>query len=153
MKKDVVVVGLGNTLMTDEGIGSVVVGSFLARQKDFPSVEFVDAGTGGMALLHIIAGRKKAILIDCAIMGTEPGTIRRFTPEEVKNIKQLSHYSLHEADVLKIIEMSRELGQCPQKIVIYGIEPKRVESGRQLSETLSARLPEYTETIADELCR
>jgi hydrogenase maturation protease len=151
MKKDVVVVGLGNILMTDEGIGCVIAGHFISRQEKYPGVEFVDAGTGGMSLLHIISGRKKVVIIDCALMGTEPGTIRRFTPEQVQSVKKLSHYSLHEADVLKIIEMARKLGQCPEEIVIFGIEPQRIQQGRELSETLSEKLTEYIKTIEKEL--
>ncbi len=151
LKKDVVVVGLGNILMADEGIGCVIAGLLLARQEEYPSVEFIDIGTGGMSLLHIISGRGKVIIIDCAAMGTEPGTIKRFTPEQAKNVKQLSHYSLHEADVLKVIEMSRQLGRCPETIVIFGIEPQQIQQGRKLSETLSAKLTEYINTIEKEL--
>ncbi len=152
MNKDVVVVGLGNTLMADEGIGCVIASRFLSQQEKYPGVEFIDAGTGGMSLLHIISGRGKVIIIDCAIMGTEPGTIKRFTPEEAKSVKQLSNYSLHEGDVLKIIEMARKLGQYPEQIIIFGIEPQRIETGRQLSERLSAKLTEYTKIISEELC-
>jgi hydrogenase maturation protease len=151
MKKDVVVVGLGNTLMADEGIGCVIADHFLGQKEKYPGVEFVDAGTGGMNLLHIISGRKKVIIIDCAVMGTEPGTIKRFTPEQGRSVKQLSHYSLHEADVLQIIEMARRLGECPETTVIFGIEPGRVEHGRELSEALSRRLSEYIKTIEKEL--
>jgi len=151
MKSDTVIVGLGNILMADEGIGCVIAGHLLSQQEKYPGIEFVDAGTGGMNLLHIISGRKKAIIIDCAVMGTEPGTIKRFTPEQTKSIKQLSHYSLHEADVLQIIEMSRKLGQCPEQIIIFGIEPYRIESGRGLNKKLSAGLSEYIKTIEKEL--
>jgi hydrogenase maturation protease len=151
MKKGIVVIGLGNTLMADEGIGCVIAVRFSGEQEKYPGVEFIDAGTGGMNLLHIISGRGKAIIIDCALMGTEPGTIKRFTPQQAKSVKQLSHYSLHEADVLHIIEMSRKLGECPQQIIIFGIEPQRVEPVRGLSERLSAELPEYIKTIEKEL--
>jgi len=151
MKKDVVVVGLGNTLMADEGIGCVIIGRLLRQQEKYPGVDFVDAGTGGMSLLHIICDRKKAVIIDCALMGTEPGTIKRFTPEQAKSVKKLSHYSLHEADVLKIIEMARQLAQCPEKIVIFGIEPQRIQHGRELSETLTTKLTGYAAMIEQEL--
>ncbi len=151
MKKDIVVVGLGNVLMTDEGVGCAVTGLLAAGKQEYPNVEFVDLGTGGMSLLHIMSGRKKAIIVDCAIMGTEPGTIKRFTPAQAKSVKQLSHYSLHEADVLKIIEMSRQLGECPERIVIFGIEPQRIEPKQQLSEALSAKLTEYASSITEEL--
>ena len=151
MKKDVVVIGLGNVLMSDEGIGCAIAGVLSARRQEYPNVEFIDAGSGGMKLLHIISGRKKAIIVDCALMGTEPGTIKRFVPEDVQSVKKLSHYSLHEVDVLKIIEMSGKLGQSPDEVVIFGIEPQRIEPGRKLGETLSQRLPEYAATIEKEL--
>ena len=137
--------------MADEGIGCAVVELLSSQSEKYPNVEFVDAGTGGMSLLHIISGRDKVIIIDCAVMGTEPGTIKTFTPEQAQSIKKLSHYSLHEADVLKIIEMSLRLNQCPETIVIFGIEPKEIEPKRQLSETLSARITEYISIIIEEL--
>ncbi|MBN1796180.1 MAG: hydrogenase maturation protease [Sedimentisphaerales bacterium] len=151
MKKETVVVGLGNVLMADEGIGCAVVEHFSKQAGKYPNVEFTDIGTGGMALLHLIAGRKKAILIDCAKMGTRPGTLKRFTPEDVKTIKQLCQFSLHDSDVMRVIEMSRQLGQCPESIVIFGIEPGRIEPGRQLSTTLAGKLADYIAAVAEEL--
>ena len=151
MEKDTVVIGIGNTLMGDEGIGCKIAEHFSAHSQDYPSIEFVDISTGGMKLLHIISGRKKALLIDCAVMGTEAGTMRRFTPEQAQSVKQLSHYSLHEVDVLKIIAMAHSLGDCPDEIVLFGIEPERIELGQHLSETLTARFDDYVTTIAKEL--
>ena len=46
-------------------------------------------------------------------MGTKPGTIKRFTPEDVISVKKLAHQSLHEADILKILEMAKQLGEYP----------------------------------------
>lgn len=149
--KEIIVVGIGNLLMRDEGIGCAVIDHFVSCQDVYPDVEFVDIGTGGFALLHLISGRKKAILIDCAKMGTEPGTIKKFTPEQVNSIKQLSHYSLHEADVLKVIEISRQLGQCPAEIVIFGVEPELIEIGQELSETLFVRFVDYITAVEKEL--
>jgi len=151
MKKNVVAVGLGNPLMGDEGIGGLIISRFQAQADKYPSVDFIDAGTGGMSLLHIIAGRKKAVLIDCACMETEPGTIKRFTPADVKSVKKLQHQSLHEADVLKITELARRLGQLPQQVVILGIEPEKIEPGQKLSDTLSSKVDDYIATIAKEL--
>jgi hydrogenase maturation protease len=151
MKKEIIVVGIGSLLMTDEGVGCKVVEHFMADSEKYPNVEFVDIGTGGFSLLHLIADRKKAIFIDCAKMGTEPGTIKRFTPDDVNSVKKLLHYSLHEADILKVIEISRSLGQCPRETVIFGIEPKRIEIGRQLSVTLNNMLNDYIVTVEQEL--
>ena len=151
MKKQIAVLGLGNPLMADEGIGCLIIQQFQPQADKFPSVDFIDAGTGGMSLLHLIAGRRKVILIDCACMGTKPGTIKRFTPQDVKSVKTLAHQSLHEADILKILAMAKELGQYPDEIVIFGIEPECIEPRQELSQTIAGKLEDYTAAISKEL--
>ena len=153
--KETIVVGLGNPLMADEGIGTVLVDelSKLAAAGKLPSenIEYYDGGCGGMYLLHTIAERKKAILLDCCLMGTEPGTVRRFTPDDVKSVKKMAHLSLHEVDILKVIELANQIGQCPDEIVIFGIEPVSIEPQMHLNEAIQKRIPEYLETIRNEL--
>jgi hydrogenase maturation protease len=161
MKKAVIVIGLGNTLMSDEGAGVRVVQRLLdlsakaSAKADFagrfPLVDFVDAGTGGMSILHLIRDRDKAIFIDCARMGEEPGVIRKFTTRELKSTKVLTHQSLHEFDLIKIIDMSHKLGQCPAEIIIFGIEPQVIKPGCKLSKLLTDRLDEYVTMILKEL--
>lgn len=151
MKKAVIVIGLGNTLMSDEGIGVRVVQRLSDFADKFPQVDFADAGTGGMSILHLISGKDKAIFIDCARMGDKPGGIKKFTPLEIKSTKVLSHQSLHEVDLIKIINMLDKLGQCPAETVIFGIEPYAVEPGCELSKTLADRLDEYITVICEEL--
>jgi len=146
-----VVLGLGNPLMADEGVGVYLLERLSQRATEYPGVEFVDAGTGGMSVLHWIEGRRKAVLIDCAFMGSEPGTIRRFTPDEVRSTKVLAHQSLHEADLLHILALAEQLGQCPEQVVIFGIEPEAVEPRQQLSNTLVEKVEQYLETIEAEL--
>jgi len=151
MKKETIVLGLGNPLMGDEGIGVKLIEMLKSVSVDFPEADFVDAGTGGMSLLHLIAGRKRAVIIDCAIMGEKPGTIRRFSPDEVKTVKQLRHLSLHEVDILKVIELARRLEECPEEIIFFGIEPESLEQRMALSQTLTALLDRYLATITAQL--
>jgi hydrogenase maturation protease len=150
MKKTVIVIGLGNTLMSDEGVGVRVVQRLLDFAGGFPLVDFVDAGTGGMSILHLIRGKDKAIFIDCARMGEEPGVIKKFTLQELKSTKVLTHQSLHEADLIKIIDMAGQIGQCPAEIIIFGIEPKVVKLGCELSKILTDRFDEYVTMIRKE---
>ncbi|MCX5643628.1 MAG: HyaD/HybD family hydrogenase maturation endopeptidase [Phycisphaerae bacterium] len=151
MRKPVVVLGLGNPLMADEGIGVYLVERLMDSATEYPAVDFVDAGTGGVSILYHIEGRRKAVVIDCAFMGEPPGAIRRFTPEEVRSTKVLAHQSLHEADLMRIIAMARQLGEAPDQIVIFGIQPERVELGQDLSRTLTERIDEYISMILHEL--
>jgi hydrogenase maturation protease len=150
-KKDIVVIGLGNVLLSDEGIGVHLVGRLSRLKRKFPLIDFIDAGSAGLSLLHLIANRKKAIIIDCAQMGEKPGTIRRFTPDDVQSVKKLSHFSLHEADILKVINLSRQLGECPDQIVLFGIEPESLEPGQKPTKILSDRFDLYIAEIRKEL--
>ena len=153
--KPTIVIGLGNPLMADEGIGTVLVEELgkLASAGKLPSedVEYYDGGTGGMYLLHTIAERKKAILIDCCLMDTEPGTLRRFTPDDVKTVKQMAHLSLHEVDILKVLELAEQIGQCPEEIVIFGIEPVSITNQMHLNEPIQAKISDYITEIKNEI--
>ena len=149
--RDTIVVGLGSSLMRDEGIGTAVVRRLQASAGRFPDVDLLDVGTASMRALHAIAGRRKAVFVDCAFMGAEPGTMRRFTPDQVKSCKVLPRFSVHEGDLLATIELSRRLGECPREVVIFGIQPQVVEPGEELSPALAARLDDYVEMIAAEL--
>jgi hydrogenase maturation protease len=151
MAKDIIVLGLGNPLMSDEGIGVRIVERLQKQAAKFHDVEFIDAGTGGMNVLHLIANRKKAIIVDCALMGQLAGTIRKFTPDDVKSVKQVSHFSLHDVDILKVLELSKQLEECPPEVIIFGVEPAKVELGDTLSPILAARMGEYVDLIAESV--
>jgi hydrogenase maturation protease len=149
-KNKTIVVGLGNPLMADEGIGVILVNKLSELSDKYPLVDFVDGGTGGMNLLHLFEGRKKVVIIDCTYMEQEPGQIKKFSPDEVKSVKQLAHQSLHEQDLLKIIEIGGQLGQCPEEIVIFGIQPKNIELGQTLSLELTQKIDDYINLICAE---
>ncbi|MBN2130606.1 MAG: HyaD/HybD family hydrogenase maturation endopeptidase [Sedimentisphaerales bacterium] len=151
MKKAVAVLGLGNPLMADEGIGVYLIERLAQSAGRYPSVEFIDAGTGGMSVLHLLEGRRKAVFIDCAIMGETPGTMRRFTCEQVRSRKVLAHQSLHEADLMHILAMAEQLGQAPEEVVVFGIEPEAVEFKEGLSPALLERCDEYVSLVLREL--
>jgi hydrogenase maturation protease len=139
--------------MSDEGVGVRVLQRLSDFADEFPLVDFVDAGTGGMSILHLISGKNKAIFIDCAKMGDEPGTIKKFTPQEIKSTKALAHQSLHETDIIKIINIADKLGQCPAEIVMFGIEPQAVKPCCELSKLLSDRIDEYATVVRNELSK
>jgi hydrogenase maturation protease len=151
LQKSTVVLGLGNPLMGDEGIGVYLVEQLARSAAEYPSVDFLDAGTGGLSVLHYIEGRRKAVIIDCAYMDEEPGVIRRFTPDQVRSRKVLAHQSLHEADLMQILAMARQLGQAPEQVILFGIQPERVELGQELSPTLTDKVDEYVSLILNEL--
>ena len=147
----VAVIGAGNPLLSDEGVGVHVVRVLSDRGVCPDGVEIVDAGPAGMKLLHLIAHRRKVVLVDCARMNAIPGTLRRFTPSGVKTIKALAGFSAHEGDLLKVIDLSSELGEAPEQTVIFGIEPESVQPGDRLSTVLQANLDHYVHEIVREV--
>ena len=148
---DVVVIGLGSPLLSDEGVGVHLIKKMPTLGPHGSGVDFIDLGTAGARILHAIAGRRKAIFMDCALMGEKPGTIRRFTPDDVRSEKQLPRMSLHEGDLMQFIELSRRLGECPDEVVIFGIQPQDMSPGLELSPVLATRMDEYARLIAAEL--
>lgn len=153
MTNKTVVLALGNPLMADEGIGIEIVEALSRNADQCPGVDFIDAGCGGITLLTYFEDRDKAIIIDCAFMGTEPGTIKRFVPEDVTSVKKLSHHSLHDVDIFNVIKLADRIGNCPKEIVFYGIEPKSVEPQQWLTGLLQGKLSEYIEIIKQEFVK
>jgi hydrogenase maturation protease len=150
--RPVLAAGLGNPLLTDEGIGIAVIDALADSHGDLmPAVEFLDLGTSMMRAVHAMACRRKAVFVDCAFMGAEPGEWRRFLPDDVRSVKRMAHFSLHEGDLLQAIGISRAAGECPGDIVLFGIQPASIEPGLELSRTLAGRLAEYADAVAAEL--
>lgn len=151
MTKPIAVIGLGNPLMADEGVGVALADRLaaLAAQGQAPAdkVEYIDGGCGGMSLLTLLENRQAVILIDCAKMGLPAGTIRRFEPQDVQTVKQLAHLSLHEIDILKVLELADLIGKKPQKIIFFGIEPLTIEQKSGLSAPLLSQWEKYLNAI------
>ncbi len=146
----VLIICLGNPLMRDEGVGIRLAAELTPLLAERSDVEVLELGTGGLTVMHAIAGREKVVFVDCALMGEEPGTLRRFTPEEVRSTKVRTRYSLHEGDLLNTLELSHSMGECPEDIVIFGIEPKEIADGQELSPELEEHVEEYTKAILSE---
>lgn len=145
---------LGNPLMGDEGIGCHILSALESLSlMPHPSntIKLQDLGTSGVHILHAIANQEKVILIDCAYMDEPPGTIRRFTPEDVESRKQNAHLSLHEGDLFRTLSISKMLGEYPEEVIIFGIQPQDVSPCTGLSPTLTANLHLYLALVLSEI--
>lgn len=139
----ILIVGVGNEIMGDDGIGPAVINE-LERLDQLPScVDLLDEGAGGMRIIHDIEGYDKVLIIDAADFGGEPGEHRMFRPEEVSTKKELSGRSLHEMDLIKTIELARLMGTAPGEIWIMAVQPKVVSLGKPLSTELRERMDDY----------
>jgi len=136
-------VGFGNYTACDDSVGLRIV-EYIAEHGLEQGFRALDLSTNSLNLVSYLRPDTEAILIvDSARMGMAPGEVRFFTPEQVESRKAPERLSTHEGDVLKVLELARELGYPMPPIVFMGIEPERVTSEIGLSKALVERLPAY----------
>ena len=144
------IIGVGNPLMADDGLGIVAAERLAAL--DWPEgVEVLDGGTGGLTLLDLLAGARGVILLDAVAMGAAPGTLRRFTGAELERLPaEAPGLSLHGSGLAEVLALARELGQLPP-LLLFGVEPLRVELGLGLSPAVVAALEELLVAVRTEV--
>ena len=133
-RASVVVIGVGNRALSDEGIGSRVVCE--VRQKAPPGVEVVDAGLPGPGLIDLLEGREKAVIVDAIDAGGLPGTVYRFGLDHAASTRSDRSCSLHLGDVLQYARLAEALGMGPKEVVFVGIQPESFSPGEKLSPTV-----------------
>jgi hydrogenase maturation protease len=148
MMKRITILGVGNVLLTDDGVGVRVIGE-LERKYSFPSnVRLYDGGTGGMSLLSIIEEADHLIVVDSVLVGEPPGTIVTFDFEQLPSglTRKLSS---HEIDVIEVLNIAEALGKRPPTVIV-GIQPKDVTSyGTKL--LIEEQIPELVQAVLGEL--
>ena len=145
----ILVLGVGNILLSDEGVGVRVVEA-LQWMKLPDGVEVLDGGTASMALLDSLSNRDEVIVIDAVKGNHDPGTIYRFTPADMNAQKEIVT-SLHQIDLLDALSQVELLGHAPHDVVLYGIEPKELGLGLELTPEVKAALPRVIELVLSEL--
>jgi hydrogenase maturation protease len=149
----VVIIGVGNLLLMDEGIGVHVINE-LEKQKLPQNAGVYDGGTGGFKLIDLMHGARMIIFIDAVETGKAPGTITTFNPENVRSIYREKKYSLHDTDLMEVIKMT-ELLDNPPEIEIVGIQPKTINYGMTLSKELADSMSNIVSTVRkriEEVC-
>lgn len=147
-KARIVVVGVGNLLLKDEGIGVHIARAL--QQMDIPQdTKIIDGGTSP-DLPYYLKGTNKLIVIDAVKAGGEPGTVYRFHPHDV-NIESTGMVSVHELGLKQNLEVMRLMGSEPRETVIIGIEPKEMDWGTELSAELQQKIPEIVNIVLKEI--
>jgi hydrogenase maturation protease len=143
------VLGVGNVLLQDEGVGVHAVRE-LAKQGYPPEVEIVDGGTAGLDLLYLIEEASRLIIIDAVNNNAEPGTIFKFNPEELEEFIPAISNSLHDVGLLEVLHLGKVMGILPPTVV-FGMQPAVIDWGMDLTPQVAARLPQLTALVAKEI--
>jgi len=145
----IVILGVGNLLLSDEGVGIHVVNELMKMSLP-PEISVVEGGTDGFGLLNIITGADRLIVIDAVKGSGPPGALYRFDLDEVRNCPSGFKTSVHQIGILEVLELSKLMGKKPHTTVI-GIEPKSLEMGMELSPEVRSKIPRVIELILDIL--
>jgi hydrogenase maturation protease len=148
-RKKTVVLGVGNLLFSDEGVGVHVVNKLMEMALP-PEVEVIDGAVGGLGLMNVVMGADRLIVIDAVKGGGPPGSIYRLGAEDLTTYPDVYKMSVHEIGVLEVIRLSGLMGHTPKTTVI-GVEPKSLETGMELSPEIQSKVPRIIELILDEL--
>ena len=144
--------GVGNLLMSDEGVGVHAVGE-LERRFNFPAhVRLVDGGTSTNELLGDLEDLDHLIVIDALSAGLAPASLLRLEGDAVPAAftTKLSPHQVGIADLLATLKL---LGREPRHVVLYGVEPKRLTLDLALSPEVTQRMPELCAQVVQELER
>ena len=141
------VIGLGNLLRGDDGIGPLVIEKLL-KLKSIPA-KLIDAGSDAFTILDHLSGTDPLLIIDCARMDKEPGEICTFNISEA-NIGYIDKtVSLHGFGFGEVYQMAREIGPvAPCKII--GVQPKEISFNAQVSDEVKKSIPKIIELVNKE---
>jgi hydrogenase maturation protease len=146
----ILVLGVGNILLRDEGVGVKAVVKLQSEYDFSDNVQLMDGGTLGLSLLEPICESDHLIVVDAVKYGHPPGTLYRFTAEDfTRHIKYKN--SLHQLDLVETLAFAEMLEKRPTAVVV-GIEPEDMSPwGTELTEILQARLSDVCSKVLEEI--
>jgi hydrogenase maturation protease len=143
------VVGIGNDLRGDDGVGLIVVRSL--QKLSLPDVGVVELNNDVFGLLEHLQGYGEAIIIDAIHSGSRPGTIHRFDASNHALPGIHSQRSTHGINLASILELARSQGTLPQRVLVYGIEGESFEYGSTLAPQVELSVNRLVDTVRHEL--
>lgn len=146
----VLVLGIGNSLMSDDGFGVFVVQQLQRDYRFSDRVEVLDGGTLGLDLLPRLEGVDRLLILDAINMDASPGEVFRLEGEDVPRAFA-SKLSVHQMGVQDLLAVAELQGHCPSELVVWGVQPESIEMRIGLSDAVAPALPRVVQAVVDEL--
>jgi len=146
----VLVLGIGNLVMSDDGVGVKVVQQLQRLYRFAENVEIMDGGTLGLDLLPKLEGIDHLIVVDAVETGRKPGTCVRLTGEELP-IALETKVSPHQMGLKDLLSVARLLGHSPREMVLIGVQPGSIEMGTELTDEVEATVDSLIQNVLNEL--
>jgi hydrogenase maturation protease len=148
-KIQIAVMGIGNILMQDEGIGVHIIRE-LEKYDFHPHVALIDGGNMGMDLLHFFYEYNKMIIVDAVDFEEKPGFIDTIENDDILTLFT-TKMSLHHLGLKDVLSYAKLLDQTPDDMCLIGIQPKKIEMEMQLSQTISSKIDNLTQLVLQKL--
>ena len=145
-----IVLGLGNTILSDDGVGVYVARAL--REELAGAADVVEAELAGLDLLEMLAGYERAVIIDAIELdGEDPGSVFRLAPDDLKITPRLA--SFHDIDIVTALALGERLGiEMPFEVVIYAVQVEdALTIGERCLPAVAAVMPSLVSEIAADL--
>lgn len=149
----VLVLGIGNILLRDDGVGLRVLQILERHLGADPRVSFIDGGTIGFMLSALVEHAPDLLVIDAVRMAEAPGSVRCFENEAMDAFLQKRSGSVHEIGLSDVLDMARLSGHAPRRRALVGVEPGAVELGEDLSPAVQRGVEPAARAARDVLER
>lgn len=149
--KKLLVLGVGNILLMDEGMGVYAIQEFWKEKEDWDDslVDFIDGGTFTQDIFYLFEEYENILVLDIVRAGHRPGTIYSLDEEDLRqNEKQV--LSLHDIDLLDSLGMAEMRGNRP-RLKVIGIEPEKIDWGTEPTPDLAKALPDFMEVARNHI--
>ncbi len=143
------VLGLGNLVLSDDGLGVHAVEALRADPRVPPEVVLMDGGTQGLNLLPHISAYQRLLVIDAIDVGEKPGTLVRIEGKALQRLSgKASVHQLGFADLLVALEL---LGESPEEVVLFGVQPLSTDWGTELTPPVADALSQLPDVVVKQL--
>lgn len=146
-----VVLGLGNLIRSDDGIGVYALRQLELEPRLPSNVTLIEGGTKGLELAAYLCDASRLLVLDAIDVGAEPGNVFRMLGEELRSIR--GNGNVHGLGLADILNALRMMGREPKEVVLLGIQPLTTELGTSLSAPVQQALPALLEAALVELSR
>lgn len=146
----IIVLGIGNILLSDEGVGPKVAWRLKAEYRFPPNVEIYDGGTTGLGLLPYIEEADHLVIVDAVEGPGDPGSVYRYTVDDFKlNIPK--KMSIHDVGLIECLALAELDGETPRRTIIIGVKPKTLAPGMELTDVVASKVDELVRMTVKEI--
>jgi hydrogenase maturation protease len=147
-KRGTLVLGVGNTILTDEGVGPWVVERLQALNPEVEGITWMDGGTLSFSIAACVEDAEYLIVVDATELKSVPGTVKVFVDEDMDRMLGGHGRSIHEVGLMDLMNMARLTERLPLRRALVGIQPEIIDWGTAPSPAVGAAMPEAIRAVA-----